>query len=272
MSAISRVLVAHPDTSKGLTVLAADLRLGNDQLQRVRIVGVGNGVVENADSLEQVSSDTRLTREVGRVSEDLLGFGLELHSWAGVVLLLHSSLDTDDLATIVEELVDISVEHICTTVDSRETSEALRKFAQAVQRVDVRRLAVACHRVDIETNALDCFVCGALLVDVVVGLVQGHGVTDEVTSCGLQSELVVDVLHGAVLHIKTYIYHQQPATSHTKTDPPLCVAASSALYAPTHSRKLRALRFSKRPISGERRASPASEGTLATVALVAAPC
>jgi hypothetical protein len=36
--------------------------------------------------------------------------------------------------------------------------------------------------------------------------------------------------------------------------------------------KLFMRRFSKRPIRGDLRASPASEGTLATVALGAAPC
>jgi hypothetical protein len=40
------------------------------------------------------------------------------------------------------------------------------------------------------------------------------------------------------------------------------------LYAPTNSRNFFALLFSNRPIKGERRASEASEGTFATLALL----
>ena len=188
-----------------LTVLAANLRLWEDQLQGVGVVCVRNGVVENANGLEQVSSDARLSREVRGVCEDLLGLCLELHAGASIVLLLHCCLDTNNFVAVVEELVNVGVEHICTTVDGGKTSETLRKLSQTVQRIDVWGFAVTGHGIDVKTNALDGVVSGALLVDVIVSLVESHGVTDEVTGCGLQTELVVDVLHGAVLDIETYV-------------------------------------------------------------------
>ena len=52
----------------------------------------------------------------------------------------------------------------------------------------------------------------------------------------------------------------------------MCVAGSLGLKDPTHSMKLFMRRFSKMPISGDRRASAASDGTLATVALEPDPC
>lgn len=100
-----------------LTVLASDLGLRDNQLQRVGVGCVGDGVVENANGLEQVSSNTRLAREVRGVSKNLGCLGLELHALASVVLLLHGGLDAYDLVTVVEELVDVGVQHVGTTVD-----------------------------------------------------------------------------------------------------------------------------------------------------------
>ena len=64
-------------------MLASDLRLRKDQLQRVGVRGVGDGVVENADGLQQVTSDPRLAREVRRVGKNLLCLGLDLRAPSG---------------------------------------------------------------------------------------------------------------------------------------------------------------------------------------------
>lgn len=52
---------------------------------------------------------------------------------------------------------------------------------------------------------------------------------------------------------------------------PLNVVGSRSLNAATHSMNFFALRFSNKPIRGDRRASLASDGTFATVALELAP-
>lgn len=52
-------------------------------------------MVQDVDGLEEVSSHPNLAGEVGRVGQDLLGLGLELHT--GSVIVLHRSLDTDNL-------------------------------------------------------------------------------------------------------------------------------------------------------------------------------
>lgn len=186
-------------------MLASNLGLGNDQLQRVTAIGLVDGVLQDTDGLEQVAGDLDLVGEVGRIGDNLLGLGLELHGRGLVVAILHGGLDTGDLATfVIQDLIDVGVQHVSTTVDGRKTSKALGELAQAVQRVDVRRLAVAGHGVDVEADTVDSLDGGAGLVDVLVRGVEGHGVTNEITGVILEAELVIHLLHGAATDVETY--------------------------------------------------------------------
>lgn len=156
-------------------MLPSNLRLGDDQLQRVTAIGLVDGVLENTDGLEQVAGHGGLAGEVGRVCEDLLCLGGEVHGLRSVVPVLHRRLDTRDLpAVVIENLIDVGVEHVGTAVDGGQTGETLRELTQAVERVDVRRLAVPGHRVHVQTDAVDSLDGLANLVDVVIGLIQSH--------------------------------------------------------------------------------------------------
>lgn len=185
-------------------MLASNLGLGNDQLQRVAAVGLIDGVVQNANSLEQVSGDLGLAGEVGRIGDDLLGLSFEFHGVGLVLAILHGGLDAGNLAVLVQHLIDIGVKHIGTTVDGGKTSEALRKLTETIERVDVWGLSVTSHRVHVQADAVNGLDSGAGLVDVSVGGVQGHGVADEIASVILKAELVVDLLHGAVVDVEPY--------------------------------------------------------------------
>jgi hypothetical protein len=63
LSLVSIVLCA-PCTSFRLTVLSSDLRLRNDELDRVRVVGLLDGVVQNTDSLQEMTNRLDLVGEV----------------------------------------------------------------------------------------------------------------------------------------------------------------------------------------------------------------
>lgn len=185
-------------------MLASNLGLGDDQLHRVAAVGLIDGVVQNADGLEQVSGDLRLAWEVGRISDDLLGLGLKLHGLGLVITVLHGRLDAGNLAILVKHLVNVGVQHVGTAVDGRQTSEALGQLAETVERVDVRRFSVACHRVDIQADAVNGFDGGTVLVDIFVGGVQSHRVTDKIAGVILEAELVVDLLHSASVDVQSW--------------------------------------------------------------------
>ena len=205
------------------TVLASNLGLRDDQLQRVGIGCVGDRVVENADGLQQMSSNARLAGEVRGVGKNLSCLGLELHALAGIILLLHGGLDTHNLATVVEELVDIGVQHVGTTVDSGETSETLGQLSETVERVDVWRLSIPRYRVTVEPDALNGLVRLSLLRDVVVGGVQSHGVTNEIACGSLDNKLVVYILHGRVLDVDACVKCQLPSLDHVHRRVPTLV-------------------------------------------------
>lgn len=181
------------------TVLSANLRLGDDKLGGIGVVGASEGVLQNADGTENVSNDLGLVGEVGGVTKDDLGLGLKLH----LLDTGHSGLDANSLVTIVLNLVDVGVEHVSAAVDGGQTGETLRKLAKTVERVDVRRLSVSSNRVTVQANALDSLGSLAGCGDVIVGEVKSHGVANEVLCGCLEAELVVNIFHGALVHVQT---------------------------------------------------------------------
>ena len=111
----------------------ANLGLGDDKLERVTVVRLVDGVVQDADCAEKVSNNSGLSREVRRVRNDLLNLGGEGHSVAWLALFLHSGVDTGNLAIlIIHDLVDVGVEHVGAAVDSRKTGESLWKLAKTI--------------------------------------------------------------------------------------------------------------------------------------------
>lgn len=176
-------------------MLAANLRLRDDQLQGVCVVGLVDGVVQDADGFQVVTNHPHLVLEVRGVGNDLLALGLELHALSLFSSLLHRCPNTGDLATLVLDLVNVGVEHVCATIDGTQASETLRQLTQTVEWVDVRALSIAGHAVDVKTNALDAVPSSSLLVNILVGGVESHAVANEVAGGRLEAVLIVDLLH-----------------------------------------------------------------------------
>lgn len=126
-------------------MLAADLVLRDNELDAVAVVRVGDRVLEEADRAHDLALEEDLVfaralaarlDKVARVADDLLRLDR-----------LAAALDADKLAlVVVNDLLDRLVEHVRAAVDGGQAREALRQLAQAVQRVNVRRLAVPRHR------------------------------------------------------------------------------------------------------------------------------
>lgn len=103
-------------------------------------MGSRQGVLEHADSAQHVASGLDLVREVGWVTKDHLGLRLELHLGLNSS---HGSLDACGHTVLVDHLVDVGVQHVCSSVDGGQTSEALGQLAETVERVDIWGLAIA---------------------------------------------------------------------------------------------------------------------------------
>lgn len=184
-------------------VFAADLRLGDNELDGIGVASGGDGVVEDADRLEEVADDLDFAWEVAGVADDHAGFGREGHGL--VVAVLHCGGDALDLSCgRVGDLVDVRVKHVCAAVDGGEAGKTLGELAEAVQRVNVGRFAVAGHRVSVEADARDSVFGHAAGGDVLVGGVEGHAVADEVAGGGFEAEFVVHIFHCAGVHVEAW--------------------------------------------------------------------
>lgn len=183
-------------------MLSSNLGLGDDQLNGIAAIGLINGMLQNADGLEQISGHPDLAREVGWVGENLLGLGGELHGLAIIITILHRGLDSRNLVTVIQNLIDAGVEHVGAAVDSGETGESLWKLTKAVEWIDIRRLSIAGHGVHVKSNAIDGFGGHASFCDIEIGLKQSHGVTDKVAGIVFETELVIYVLHCALSDIQ----------------------------------------------------------------------
>lgn len=151
-----------------LTILPSDLRLGNNKLARVAVVGALDWVVQDANRLEDVANNLDLAREIRWVSKNLLGLGAEGHSITLISTLLHGCLNTNSLVSVICNLIKVGVEHVSATVDSGQTSKSLGKLTKTVKRVDVWGLSIASNRVTVETDTLDGLWCSSCRGNVVI--------------------------------------------------------------------------------------------------------
>lgn len=115
-----------------------------------------------------MANNLNLAREVGWVSKNLLGLGAEGHSVALITTLLHGSLNTNSLVSVICDLIKVGVEHVSATIDSRQTSKSLRKLAKTVKGVNVWRLSITGNRVTVETDTLDGLWCSSCRGNIVI--------------------------------------------------------------------------------------------------------
>lgn len=184
------------------TILPSNLRLWDDQLRRVVVISASKWMVQDTDGLQDMASNLDFAREVRRISEDLLRLGLELHGCLSAPIL-HGSLDANSFVTIINDLVDVGVQHVGSSVDGRETGKALGQLAETVERVDIGGFAVSRDGVSVQADAFDGFGGLTFVGQVGVVLVEGHGMSDEVSSSCLEAEFVVDILHCACRDVET---------------------------------------------------------------------
>ena len=141
-------------------------------------------LTEQTDAAHDLTNLADLVGRVGGVAVDLLAFGD-----------LASGAHTDDLSRVVnDDLVDGLVEHVGASVDGAQAGETLGQLAQAVKRVEVRRLSVPGQRVAVELDLLERRAAGNLEVGVIA--MQRQRVADEVVGVLVQTELSVDLRHG----------------------------------------------------------------------------
>ncbi len=95
-----------------LTEVTVELLLGDNDLARGCLVSVGDGMVEDANSTNNLSNHARfvLSRDIGWIADNERGASR-----------FFSATHTNGLAIFHEDLVDGSVEHVSATVDGAKS-------------------------------------------------------------------------------------------------------------------------------------------------------
>lgn len=177
-----------------LTGVSAELLLGEDDLAGGGVVGVGDGVVEDADGSDDLAVLPDLVGDAAAL--DVAGVADD----QGRLGLLGAGSDAGDAALGVEEdLIHLGVEHVGAAVDGAQSGEGLGETAQAVDGVEEGGVAVLAQGLHVELDLLDA-VDGGLL-EVLVVAVEGDGVAEEVDGVVLELVLLEDVLHGLAVDV-----------------------------------------------------------------------
>lgn len=114
---------------------------------------MGNRVVDDADASEDFPDQLKFRLlqlaldDIGRVADDHLALGN-----------LGAAPDTANLLVlIVEDLVDVGIEHEGSAVDGAHSGEAFWDSAEPVDRVDKGRIAVPPVRIHVKLDLVDGF-------------------------------------------------------------------------------------------------------------------
>ena len=131
------------------TVLPLELFLGDDDLHRRNVFGLGDRVVQNADAPDDLLLELDSVLEaafdgVGGVADD--------HGAVGDTIAV---LDSDNLAVFEEDFVDIGVQHEGPTIHSADPGESFRDAAQTVDGVDEGRISIPAHGVGVKLDFAD---------------------------------------------------------------------------------------------------------------------
>ena len=219
--------VGRRDGANEDIVLTADLRAGDDDLGRLLIIGVGDGVVEEADAPNDLTGGSDgILGEVRGITDDHLGLG---HFIARLDAVRNA-------VGILEDFIDVAVQHEGSTVDSAETGEALRQTAKTVQGVDVGAGTVASQGVAVALQLLDGG--GSGLIEVVVVELEAHGVRDELVRFGDKAKVNVQLSHGHGVEIASLVGFGLVGLVLVNVDEEL---AEATLLEQTHERRSKGL-------------------------------
>ena len=172
--------------------LPSNLLLGENDLAGVDVFGVGDGVLHDTDTTDDLASLLDLVGEIRGITSDELGLGD-----------LTLGLNTSELTILIDDLLDGLVQHVGSTIDGGKTSEGLGELGQTVERVDVRGFSVAHERLSVQLDTTDGG--EGQLVEVGIITVESDGVTDEVNCVLFQLPVGEHLPHCDGLHIELLV-------------------------------------------------------------------
>lgn len=161
----------------------------DDDLDGGHVVGARKRLVEDADS----------TDDLANLFDEVLIASLVHVRW-----IANDKLALSDLLTrlntahatlvVVEDLIDVLVEHEGTSLDRTHSREAFWDTTETIDGVDERRVTVTADRIHVKLDFIDGF-NGGTVEETIIGE-QRDSVTNEIDGVGFEFELVQEFSHG----------------------------------------------------------------------------
>lgn len=210
-----------------LTRLSLKLLLGKNDLDGSSVVSVRDRMVHYANSANSLSNDLSLFK-----SSNISGVTDHKRSLGS----LFSNSDSGNLVSIEKNLVNLSVEHVGTSVDGAKTREGFGKTSKTENGVQEGRLTILAKTLNVQVDSLDGIKSGhgeEFFISV-----KGNGVTHEINSVILKLELLEKSLHVVVFYVEISPGFLVLFVKFVKVD----VEVSASLFLEkTHKRRLKSL-------------------------------
>lgn len=110
----------------------------------IGIIGILDGVAEDADDANNLASLSHTVWDVAGVTDQLLAAG-------------HLSLRfyTHHLAILHDDVIHWFVQHVCSPIDGTQSGKALRQLAQAIEWVQIWALAIPGQGLTVQLDAVN---------------------------------------------------------------------------------------------------------------------
>ena len=113
-----------------------------------------------------------------------------------------STSDSDSLSIFEQNLVNLGVEHVSSSMNCAKSGESLRKTSKTVDWVQERRVTISSNGLEVKLDLENC-VC-SWLVQVIVCSMECHGVTKEINRVRFKFVVLVNVTHVLVFHVDCF--------------------------------------------------------------------
>ena len=167
---------------------SGNLILRNDELDRIHIVSVWDGMLKQANCTNNFADTTDFAREIRGIPDNNLGFGDFL-----------AGTDADGNTVFIDNLIDRFIQHVRAAKDGGESRKALGQLSETVEWINVWRFAITSHGIYVEQDSFHGF--AGWFVEIGVVEVQGHSMTDEILCPSFKTKLGINLVHRILVQI-----------------------------------------------------------------------
>jgi hypothetical protein len=188
LSADSVTMADHGDVD---VIFPVELFLRNNDLNTRSVICVRNRVVKNANGSDNLHSFLDFL-----VLHDIRGIADNKRSFGNLII----GLDSSDFSIFTKEnLVNVGVEHVSTSMDSAKSRETFRKTSQTIDRIEERRITILSKGFDVKLDLLDSF--DGRLGEVLIISEESDCMSQEINGIIFKFMLLENIRHGLLVKV-----------------------------------------------------------------------